>query len=101
MQWLKKERADYRKNSPRGSNSGSDRTISELKTQLEIQELRSQVISLNNSNDQQSVPNSVNQDNMTPAQLSQVTMGTNGSTMMGGRNNRASQKSRDDTGDDQ
>ena len=77
---LKKEREEYRNRNKSGGGGGSNRTISEMRR--EIDDLRSTITNANTA----SVPGDISVQQGT--QVSQVTQGT----MMGGRNDRRQKK---------
>lgn len=79
---MKRQRQEYkRQRNNRNADDSTHRTIQELQSQ--IQELRSLA-------SDQRPPNNINADEQT--QVSQVTTGTRGTTMMGGRNSQTGRK---------
>ena len=85
---LRNDRREYRQRQDRDNRDNDQRTIQELQSQIDqrtIKELRSEIESLRGSTNGD-IPEQV--DAKSTAQISQVTTGSRGTTMMGGRRSR-------------
>lgn len=86
---LRRQRQEYRERQNNRQNQPND-------AQRQIQQLQAQVASLQGSHQSSQQddgpPQTIQTDNNSVAQISQVTAGTRGTTMMGGRNDRANRR---------